>query len=361
MSFFCQLLFATSCSINFDILTILQARFSGKTESPYVGEDAENKRGALALKYPVEFGFISNMDDMELILSYTFYDRLGICQGDHPVLMSQVPFNPKSTREKVTEIMFEQFEVPAFCIQTSAVLALFSVGSTSGVAIELGGGVFNASVVNSGTFLRNASLTLPISGRCITDYLRQDVNKNQSVSDEQKWYTNSTCFWNTLNDMKHTCCFVSQDFYSDNKNPEAHALNYELPDGTYLTLDKERYCCPEAIFNPNLYGVEMQGIQHQAYNAAMKADTGNEKEVLSNMVLCGGGSLFPGLPTRLESELKKLNTTEHDIRLVTPDQRENCVWRGGSLMAVDEAWGHIWMNKEDYDEHGPTFIHNKSS
>ena len=99
------------------LFRILQVGFSSKFEQQFIGEDAQNKRGILALKYPIEFGFISNMDDMELILSFCLSDQLGVNPENHPVLMSQVPLNPKCTREKLTEIMFERMGVPAFSMQ----------------------------------------------------------------------------------------------------------------------------------------------------------------------------------------------------------------------------------------------------
>ena len=355
MSFDLEISKLTVCILTF------QATYYGKTDQPYVGEDADNKRGILAIKYPVEFGFISNMDDMELVLSHTFYEHLRLCPAEHPVLMSQPPFSPKGTRETITEVMFERFEVPAFSVQTSAVLALFSSGRTTGVAIDLGGGNFRASVVTDGTFSKDASLTLPISGRFITDYLRQDIQKSPHFTDEQKQDVGRPSYWHFLNQMKQTCCFVSQDFDSDIKNSTQHAKQHELPEGIFVTLDKERFRCTEAIFNPNLYGVEMEGIQHQAYNAALRAPASTTKTLLSNFMLCGGSSLFPGIVSRLENELSKLNKTEYEIKLAAPEGRELAVWNGGAKMAVDKGLGHIWMSKDEYDEYGPTYVHGKTS
>jgi len=43
----------------------------------------------------------------------------------HPVLLTEVPLNPRHNREKAAEIFFETFGVPALFISMQAVLSLY--------------------------------------------------------------------------------------------------------------------------------------------------------------------------------------------------------------------------------------------
>ena len=86
----------------------------------FFGEEAQAKanRGVLTLKYPIEHGIVTNWDDVEKIWRHTFYTALNVTPETLPVLLTERAMNPKANRERLTQIMFETFNLRQCIFQT---------------------------------------------------------------------------------------------------------------------------------------------------------------------------------------------------------------------------------------------------
>ena len=143
----------------------------------YVGGGALSKRGILTLRYPIEHGVIINWDDMETIWHHTFYNELRVAPEEHPIFYTEPPINPKSNRERMTQVMFETFDAPAFYVSHQATLSLYASGRTTGIVVDCGGGVTQIIPVYEGFALPHAISRVDFAGRDLTDYLMKLLTK----------------------------------------------------------------------------------------------------------------------------------------------------------------------------------------
>lgn len=71
----------------------------------YVGQEAQNKKGILNIKHPIEHGVVVNWDDLTKIWHHCYYNELKVTPEEHPTMLTEGKawsIQPQETR-KLTE------------------------------------------------------------------------------------------------------------------------------------------------------------------------------------------------------------------------------------------------------------------
>eukprot|EP00187_Rhodella_violacea_P007100 CAMPEP_0174886336 /NCGR_PEP_ID=MMETSP0167-20121228/1580_1 /TAXON_ID=38298 /ORGANISM="Rhodella maculata, Strain CCMP736" /LENGTH=248 /DNA_ID=CAMNT_0016122285 /DNA_START=65 /DNA_END=807 /DNA_ORIENTATION=- len=198
----------------------------------YVGDAAMARRGVLTIKYPLEHGIVTSWEDMEKIWHHAFFNELRVTPSEHPVLLTEAPMNPKANRERMTQLLFETFEIPAFYVAIQAVLSLYASGRTSGIVIDSGDGVTHTVPIYEGYSLPHAVERIDLAGRDLTEHLSTLL-----MSSGTKLTTSAEK--EIVRDIKQQLCYVAENYekeLSSAKTNNALAKEFELPDGNVITV-----------------------------------------------------------------------------------------------------------------------------
>ncbi|XP_015921489.1 actin-6-like [Parasteatoda tepidariorum] len=325
-----------------------------KYRNMYIGGSAQARRGMLHLSYPIRQGIVHSWRDLETIWDHTFNHLLETDPQEQAVIVSEAPKNPLRNREKMLEILFEKFKCRGVFVAIQAVLALYTSGQTTGVVLDSGDGISHAVPIYEGYAIHHAVSRMEYAGRTLTDYLAQLLT-------ERGYYFTTSAESEIVRDIKESLCFASEDFIEDKKScakdVSAFEKRYTLPDGQVLRIGSERFRCPEVLFTPSLLNLEDPGFHDSLYNSVMKCDVDIRRDILKNVVLSGGNTMFPGLPNRLRREMQELCSSK--VKVWAPADRRYAVWLGGSILGSLSTFKDICITRAEYNDYGPRIVHRK--
>ncbi len=334
------------------------------------GDAAERVRNSLDIHYPVDNGIVKRWEDMEHLWDYTFYEKMEIDPkiNPHRILLTEPPLNPLKNREKLLEVMFEKYEFSEANVSIQAMLTLYAQGLLTGTVVDMGDGVTHVVPVYDGWVPPNLIRRLDVAGRHVTQYFIKLLLL-------RGYALNRSADFETARQIKEKVCYVAADIEQERKLAlETTCLmeTYTLPDGRVIQIGRERFEAPEALFNPGLIDSEKKGVAEMVFDMIQDADIDVRTAYYKHIVLSGGSSMYPGLPTRLEKDLKQLylskilkGDTERmkkfKIKIEDPPRRKHMVFMGGSVLAdIMKDNKDFWTSRKDYLEYGKAIFSKNS-
>ncbi|KFY02140.1 hypothetical protein O988_02345 [Pseudogymnoascus sp. VKM F-3808] len=323
----------------------------------FIGKRAEELRGLLKIRYPLEHGIVTDWDDMVKIWEWVYGDGLKTLSEDHPVLLTEPPLNPRSNRDTAAQILFETFNVPALHTSIQAVLSLYASGRTTGIVLDSGDGVSHAVPVYEGFAMPSAIRRIDVAGRDVTEHMQMLLRKGGHV-----FHTSAEK--EVVRQIKEKLSYVSLDPKDEErgwgvrKTTDSMMVDYVLPDGNKLKVGAERFRAPEILFNPEIIGLEYPGVHQIVVDSINRTDLDLRKSLFGNIVLSGGTTMTKGFGDRLLFEVQRLAVKDMRIKIFAPPERKYSTWIGGSILAGLSTFRKMWVSINDWHEN-PDIIHTK--
>nr|GMD46373.1 beta-actin [Ipomoea batatas] len=146
----------------------------------YVGDEAQSERGILTLKYPLSMELsTTGMTWRKIWHQYRSTMNFVWLQKSTQSAAHRSSLNPKANREKMTQIMFEDFQCPAMYVaMTRQCLSFNASGRTTGYC--------------SGLWRWCQSQTVPFTRLCLPHaiaafWIWQDVNLTDNLNEDSDW------------------------------------------------------------------------------------------------------------------------------------------------------------------------------
>ena len=173
---------------------------------------------------PIEHGIITNFDLMEKIWEHTFTRELKVPQEERNILTSDSPLSPKINRERITQIMFEKFNVQGLFICIRPILSMYCVGKTSALVLQSGDDVTQVVPINEGYYFPYSTTKSNLGGKMVTNFLMDKLKERNDEVLFNEIKKNSKI-------IKEKLCRVSLNYDEELKDKNNNEIKYKLPDG----------------------------------------------------------------------------------------------------------------------------------
>ena len=327
----------------------------------YIGDDCDKFFGVIKLRYPVNRGVFEKEEDILSLFNHIFakLDLNSEEIKEHPVLITEPILNPKSNREKISQILLDKLGIPSIFFASQPILSLLSTSATSGIILESGDGVSQSCCICEGYSIPCSYERYNYGGKDVTEYLKTMLRKRG-----YNFYNSSEI--KLVNDIKENLCFLDsgkKTEYSFSKiSLNKKLIQYYLPDGSYISLGEERILAPEILFNPEYIGKEYLSFADMIISSINKIDIELRRKAYESIWLSGGNTAIKDLNDKLIEELKNklskaifINILENEK--INPQYR---CWVGGNIITTLEIFKKMWVTKSDWKENGSEIIHIKT-
>jgi len=120
-------------------------------------------------------------------------------------MLTEAPFNQKANREKMAQMMFEVFNIPAMYVGIQAILSHYCAGRVPGINIDSGDSVSHILAIYEGRIVSPATQRINMAGSGVTNYLT-------TLLASRGYAFNTSSEREIVRDIKEKLCYMALNF-----------------------------------------------------------------------------------------------------------------------------------------------------
>ena len=265
------------------------------------------------------------------------------------ILFTEPVIHNKEQRMKLTEFLFEKYEISGLFFCNSSVLSSFSYGKCSCLIFDSGHSQSNIVPVHDGMIIKNALNYFALNGKYINELLINELIKKQ---------INNFNNYNILQKLQVLSDLKDLIFTSDsNKNI------YTLPDNKNITIQDDFLSLIKKNIETKLFNDDELNLKSLIIKSVSSVLLDIKKDLISNIFVCGGNSLiFNNYFNDIKEALSKELVSGAIVRLTTHPskiERSLAAFLGASIISSLNIYKETIVKKEEYEEHGSIIIEKK--
>lgn len=282
----------------------------------------------------------------------TIYTRMHVKSSARPIIVvlplchSDDTESARASRKQYKETLYTvlfDMNVPAVCAVDQALVALYAAKRTSGIVVNIGFNTTSVVPIFQGRVMHEIGIETVGQGALkLTGFLKE-LMQQRNIPFESLY---------TVRTIKEKICYVASDYEAElSKDTQASC---EVDGEGWFTLSEERFKMAEILFQPQIGGTQAMGL-HKAVALCMdhcyNAEVLGDHSWFKTVVLAGGSSCLPGLPERLEKELRKLLPAyiSEGIRVLPPPFGTDSAWFGAKMIGNVSTFAEAWcVNKKQF-------------
>lgn len=391
-------------------ITVPNCIARSKDRRVYIADELDHCKDYAGLTYrrPHDRGQLISWECEKAIWDGLFYGKDSRLMGgnggkaldahDTSLILTETPYTLPALSSNMDQIVFEEYGFSSYYRCTAGSLVSWNNISelyelTDGqqprradctLVIDFGFSATHVVPVIHGQTYWPGVRRINVGGKQLTNFLKETVSFRHYNMMEETFL---------LNVVKQRACYVSQHFSDDleecqmRKTKSQSRLVYALPDfrtsrlgcvvedaksplkspvkitenSQLLTLTNERFTIPEALFQPNILGIDQCGVPEAALQSVQACPPDVQNLLFANVVLTGGTSKLPGLADRMYTELQKNALHGSVLRVGQSEKPIPYAWEGGRQLFNNhaEALKDLRITKQEYDESGPNICLKK--